>query len=83
MHIEYALGVHVQRHFFPNTFSEIKRICLDRKKYRGFSNNVLTGRFRHRTLHHLAKLVATNYSFSQQRKKVKIGFFQYCLPKGH
>lgn len=68
---------------FPNTFSEIKRLCLDRKRCRGFSNNVLTGRFRHRTLHHLAKRVASNYSFYQKRIKIKIWFFQYCLPKGH
>lgn len=50
---------------FPKTFSKIKRICRDRKRCGGFSNTVLTGSFRHRKLRRLAKLVATNYSFSQ------------------
>lgn len=69
MYIECALSVHVQRKYFFNTFSEIKRKCYY-NRCGIFSKNIKTGNLRRNTLRLPAKLVVTNFSLSQEINKV-------------
>lgn len=78
------LNVYSEYKFKENIFSdflEIKGKCHHKWGW-GSSNNVKTGHFWHGTLHCLAKIVVTNFLFSQEIKKSTNLIFLILIAKG-